>query len=553
MKRLTHVPHIIVHHESDGEADRQRSALREELTRQNAELQNMRREEKEQRSQKERENASRRAEDQDLLCFLIHRFGPLDGTIFANSAYPGAAYRQLCSVAVRRIEAWWAAIWPWRLMRKHEAATFLQKMAKGRRGRKNFRSLKARERLAKRSLRRLRSRTLLRGFIAWYDNVQFYRGVKERIALATKSVLRQRFEIWCDFVRIIKKRMHAFLQRWKLRNLSRSFFTWKAFTRRNQQVKEMARRVLSRSRAYYFECWDRFILENREKGVIGLQRITRGYLARKLYRRKQRRKMRKEEKRKRVMDRKRRLQKEEAMEATEQWRRRQETLARESAAVAQRKKTRQGFTSLGGYLKLFARGRAKVRADTKGGLSLHDAIQLSKDEIIQEDIERAQEKAQREFRNEYRPQYTCPTCPETFSCRRLLKSHICKEVGCNHLSQNRGLAHILARGNNAIAALAAYDTVIERYQRQSLRDGKSEEKKRTTIKAFQTLASEVEKGYGSKSYAKLAGSSKNMACFMAYDDILAKRKRAARDDPSSKTFPQLEQQFDILTSSLLPQ
>jgi hypothetical protein len=76
--------------------------------------------------------------DQQLFVFYASRFGPMSGVLYSQTKYPGILYEKVISDGCLVLQKWWRSIWPLRAKRKMEAATFMQCMFRGRKGRKNF-------------------------------------------------------------------------------------------------------------------------------------------------------------------------------------------------------------------------------------------------------------------------------------------------------------------------------------------------------------------------------------------------------------------------------
>jgi len=117
--------------------ERQQQQEQIDLTNQRSERGFMKKEDTLAMNYRKKERARRRQLDQELFVFYASRFGPLDGVLYAQSSLPGILYEKVCTDATLSVQQWWKSIWPERAKRKHEAASFMQKILRGNLGRRH--------------------------------------------------------------------------------------------------------------------------------------------------------------------------------------------------------------------------------------------------------------------------------------------------------------------------------------------------------------------------------------------------------------------------------
>ena len=354
--------------------------------------------------------------DERLFVYYAGKFGPLDGMLYVSTATPGKLYEKLATEACCTVQKWWRDIGPQRMLRKKEAATFMQSLYRGRRGRATY----INEAKVKGALRKLFNRVANQVWQTWTYNVRKATGMRRLLRNRIMGSKSQCFEAWSAWVRDI---MHAreealtpALVQFKHRKKAGAFRSWVFVYEHSLKVKNMMQRSFAGHKQYYFELWSEVVMEwvehklktqaLRGRAATEIQRIWRGKFERdnkvrvaQYAKHNRRREQQRELARRQVYRRKLISQHEE-----------QARLERERIAVQ-----KVVLEEMSGFDKLIKTNRDWKRR-MKGKLLVEEREKWMRD---------AHHEAVREFREYDPPHRECSQCWMTFSDDHSADSHLC--------------------------------------------------------------------------------------------------------------------------------
>ena len=139
--------------------------------------------------------------DEQKFVYYAGKFGPLDGLTYVSSTRPGRLYESILSDACRVVQKWWRDIGPQRMLRKQEAANFMQKLYRGRKGRETF----VNEQKVKKSLKKLFNRVASAAMEQWRYQVRTRKGTRRLLRNRLMGAKSETFEAWSDLVKEIVK------------------------------------------------------------------------------------------------------------------------------------------------------------------------------------------------------------------------------------------------------------------------------------------------------------------------------------------------------------
>ena len=193
--------------------------------------------------------------DEQKFVYYAGKFGPLDGLTYVSSTRPGRLYESILSDACRVVQKWWRDIGPQRMLRKQEAANFMQKLYRGRKGRETF----VNEQKVKKSLKKLFNRVASAAMEQWRYQVRTRKGTRRLLRNRLMGAKSETFEAWSDLVKeIVKHRNENIapaLKRIKLRRTNAAWLKWIELHEQNLQIKRLMRRSFSGVKQYFFELW----------------------------------------------------------------------------------------------------------------------------------------------------------------------------------------------------------------------------------------------------------------------------------------------------------
>ena len=120
---------------------------------------------------------------------------------YVSSTRPGRLYESILSDACRIVQKWWRDIGPQRMLRKQEAANFMQKLYRGRKGRETF----VNEQKVKKSLKKLFNRVASAAMEQWRYKVRTRKGTRRLLRNRLMGAKSETFEAWSDLVKEIVK------------------------------------------------------------------------------------------------------------------------------------------------------------------------------------------------------------------------------------------------------------------------------------------------------------------------------------------------------------
>ena len=196
-------------------------------------------------------------------------------------------YEKICADSCLAVQQWWRASWPERARAKHEAATFLQTMYRGQRGRKNYKS----EAKAKKALRHLFYRKASAAWSTWCVFATRSAGVKRLLHKIKWGAVLVVMEIWQEQTAAVvedrRQRIAPVYNRFIHRLLVLTFDPWKSVWQQAVKVKTLMRKSLLGNLAYCFEQWREkvcaivsartAIADRRNAGAVVVQKTVRGY------------------------------------------------------------------------------------------------------------------------------------------------------------------------------------------------------------------------------------------------------------------------------------
>jgi hypothetical protein len=216
--------------------------------------------------------------DEQRFVYYAGKFGPIDGLAYVSSTRPGRLYESILSDACRVVQKWWRDIGPQRMLRKQEAANFMQKLYRGRKGRETF----VNEQKVKKSLKKLFNRVASAAMEQWRYQIRTRKGMRRLLRNRMMGAKSESFEAWSDLVQdIVKhrnKNIAPALQRIKLRRTNAAWLKWMELHEQNMQIKRLMRRSFSGCKRYFFELWcdrvDEMIEERERTHALRTQKAT---------------------------------------------------------------------------------------------------------------------------------------------------------------------------------------------------------------------------------------------------------------------------------------
>jgi hypothetical protein len=261
--------------------------LQEERRREGAEREAMHRADGESRALLAVVRRERRGRDEQLFVYYAGKFGPLSGLTYVSTDMPGELYEKIISEAARIVQKWWRDIGPQRMLRKKEAATFMQSLYRGRRGRETYLN----EAKVKGSLKKLMNRVGHQAWLTWTHAVRRKKGTRRLLRNRLLGAKSQVFEAWSGWAAGIAAARNETLQPaltvLKHRRSAAAFRSWRAVHQQNLEVKRMMRRSFGSTKQYAFETWSENVvlaIEHRaatralrDRAATEVQRVYRGH------------------------------------------------------------------------------------------------------------------------------------------------------------------------------------------------------------------------------------------------------------------------------------
>eukprot|EP00949_MAST-11_sp_MAST-11-sp1_P000454 g454.t1 len=271
---------------------RERARRAEEL-RVKSENLRMKEEEEEQRSIARLIEAEERERDYEKFVILADRFGALDGELFCSTTRPGRLYEHLAYASGTLLQIWWKIMWPHRKKVKVEAALFLQRLYRGRLGRRRYKIQRRYEDNVKMCLKRMANRALHATWDSWRHFTNRAVGVRRLMRKVVHGNMLHTFEMWADGAaeqreeREEKLRIAA--RRLVHRQLVSCLAKWVEEVQKILSVKRFMKRMIMGFEARIFLDWSEHVREQvrmrKEIAAASLiQRCYRGSMGRKRYR-----------------------------------------------------------------------------------------------------------------------------------------------------------------------------------------------------------------------------------------------------------------------------
>ena len=189
--------------------------------------------------------------DEQKFVYYAGKFGPLDGMTYISSTRPGNSTRPflLMRVVLYRNGG---AILDLSACPKQEAANFMQKLYRGRKGRETFKN----EQKVKKSLKKLFNRVASAAMEQWRYQVRTQKGTRRLLRNRLMGAKSQFFEAWADLVKeIVNQRNESIapaLKRIKLRRTNAAWLKWIEQHDQNMRIKSLMRRSFSGVKRYFF-------------------------------------------------------------------------------------------------------------------------------------------------------------------------------------------------------------------------------------------------------------------------------------------------------------
>eukprot|EP00949_MAST-11_sp_MAST-11-sp1_P000529 g529.t1 len=408
-----------------------------EATKARKETKAMRKEDARARRLRKAEEEALRVADEILFCSLAGRFGPMSGVMYAASNLPGEVYSKLLADAAAVVQRWWRSILPQRMMRKHEAAQFMQKMYRGRQGKEALK--------AKKAIKFMFNRKVGRIWLAWRRFAHREVAVRQ---LIRKHVVGQRatcFDAWKANAAEARERRQTILRRVRDRKLLAVLYAWVDATERAVRVKRMFMSQCAKSKLYFFEKWHDKTVEIRmlkqtmasawAAAATDVQRMYRGYVARSDLvpaRRRAREKLRLDGIRETELAIRRRSAASATVQETARIEREVAYAARETEKAAEQYFARIRKKSEKKRLRALAREALDMikyheEGDVKTGTS-RTTSEMIRAMIVKEEQhvrEIAAEKATMKFRESQPARFACANCGASFPTKMHMVSHAC--------------------------------------------------------------------------------------------------------------------------------
>lgn len=404
-------------------------------------------------------------EDYDVYLHFASKYGPLDALLYVCTERPGIVYRIIVNRASRLIQIWL----------KERMIALRMSLAKSlarnivveyeTMGIQKIQDHLEQENRVQCNLRRILHQNLVHCFTIWTEQVRKAVGAKGFLKRILRADLQRKFTCWKTKVETIKavregKVTQASVRLFR-RNLYLKFKTWTEFTHRSKRIKDSAAKKVGHRKQELFTRWQlwvpwhrlatvasiliqkiargclvRFRIYKRDRSAVLIQRVYRGFVARR------------ETKRLRVKiaqaDGRVRKDRVDAVAAayaqlcyeieqdqlTEEERNRLEVEYIDDQVGRNQKAVAEGMTKiLPNKFKTMLQKRIKLKKkqiqDAGGYMKTAEATEQAREEVLAEQKAVTIEVARNAFRETNPPICFCSICFQAFSRQSFLERHAC--------------------------------------------------------------------------------------------------------------------------------